>query len=55
MEELEANKGEGMAFWFDGWDEIASSLGGHSSIFEQLVSGKILPKARVKDTKTLKM
>ena len=47
MEELEANKGEGMAFWFDGWDEIASSLDGQSSIFEQLVSGKILPKARV--------
>ena len=47
MEELEANKGEGMVFWFDGWDEIASSLDGHSSIYEQLVTGKILPKARV--------
>ena len=47
MEELEANKGEGMAFWFDGWDEIASSLDGHSSIYELLVSGEILPKARV--------
>ena len=47
LEELEANKGEGMAFWFDGWDEIASSLDGHSSIYEQLVSGKILPKARM--------
>ena len=47
MEELEANKGEGMAFWFDGWDELASSLDGHSSIYEQLVSRKILPKARV--------
>ena len=47
MEELEANKGEGMTFWLDGWDEIASSLDGDSSIYEQLVSGKILPKARV--------
>ena len=47
MKELEANKGEGMAFWFDGWDELASSLDGHSSIYEQLVSGQILPKARV--------
>ena len=45
--ELEANKGEGMAFWFDGWDEIASSLDGHSSVYEQIVSGKILPNARV--------
>ena len=45
--ELEANKGEGMVFWFDGWDEIASSLDGHSSIYERLVSQKILPKARV--------
>ena len=47
MEELEANKGEGMAFLFDGWDEIASTLDGHSSVYEQLVSRKILPKARV--------
>ena len=47
MEELEANAGEGMAFWLDGWDELASSLDGHSSIYEQLVSGLILPKARV--------
>ena len=47
MKELEANKGEGMAFWFDGWDEIAFSLDGHSSIYEQLMSRKILPKARV--------
>ena len=47
MEELEANKGVGMAFWFDGWDELASSLDGHSSIYEQLVYGQILPKARV--------
>ena len=47
LQQLEANKGEGMAFWFDGWDEIASSLDGHSSIYEQLVSRKILPKATV--------
>ena len=42
VKELEANRGEGMAFWFDGWDEIASSLDGHSSIYEQLVSSEIL-------------
>ena len=47
LEELEATKGLGTAFWLDGWDEIASSLDGHSSIYEQLVSGKLLPKARV--------
>ena len=47
LEELEATKGMGTAFWLDGWDEIASSLDGHSSIYEQLVSGKLLPKARV--------
>ena len=47
VKELQANKGEGMAFWFDGWDEIASSLDGRSSIYERLVSGKILPKAKV--------
>ena len=47
LEELQATKGMGTAFWLDGWDEIASSLDGHSSIYEQLVSGKLLPKARV--------
>ncbi len=47
VEELEANKGEGTAFWLDGWDEIASTLDGRSSFFEKLVSGEILPKARV--------
>ena len=47
MQQLEANKGVGVAFWFDGWDELASTLDGHSSIYEQLVTGKILPKARV--------
>ena len=47
MEELESNKGEGIVFWLNGWDEIASSLDGHSSIYEQLVSGEVLLKARV--------
>ena len=47
LEELQATKGMGTAFWLDGWDEIASSLDGHLSIYEQLVSGKLLPKARV--------
>ena len=47
LEELQATKGMGTAFWLDGWDEIASSLDGHSSVYEQLVSGKLLPKARV--------
>ena len=46
LEELQATEGMGTAFWLDGWDEIASSLDGHS-IYEQLVSGKLLPKARV--------
>ena len=47
VEEIEANKGEGIAFWLDGWDEIASTLDGHSSIYERLVSGEVLPKATV--------
>ena len=47
VEEIEANKGEGIAFWLDGWDEIASTLEGHSSIYERLVSGEVLPKATV--------
>ena len=47
LEELEATKGLGTAFWLDGWDEIASSLDGHLFVYEQLVSGKLLPKARV--------
>ncbi|XP_064390669.1 uncharacterized protein LOC135338460 isoform X1 [Halichondria panicea] len=47
VEELEANKGAGTAFWLDGWDEIASTLHGQSSFFDDLVSGEILPKARV--------
>ena len=46
FEELMTRKGEGMAFWFDGWDEIASGLG-QSSVYKHLVSGEILPKARV--------
>ena len=46
VKELEASKGEGMTFWFDGWDEIASS-DCHTSIYKQVVSGKVLPKARV--------
>ncbi len=47
VEELEANKGEGTAFWLDGWDEIASTLDDQSCFFKKLVSGEILPKARV--------
>ena len=47
VEEIEANKGEGIAFWMDGWDEIASTLDGHSSIYEHLISGEVLPKATV--------
>ena len=47
VEEIEANKGEGIGFWLDGWDEIASTLDGHSSIYEHLVSGEVLPKATV--------
>ena len=47
VEELVASEGQGVTFWLDGWDEIASSLDGHSSVYEQLVSRTILPKARV--------
>ena len=47
VEEIEANKGEGIAFLLDGWDEITSTLDGHSSIYERLVSGEVLPKATV--------
>ena len=47
VEEIEANKGDGIAFWLDGWDEIASTLDGNSSIYERLVSGEVLPKATV--------
>ena len=46
VDDLEANKGEGTTLWLDGWDEIASTLDGRS-FYEQLVSGEILPKARV--------
>ncbi len=47
VEELETNKGERTAFWLDGWDEIASTLDDQSPFYEKLVSGEILPKARV--------
>ena len=47
VEEIEANEGEGIAFWLDGWDKIASTLDGHSFIYECLVSGEVLPKATV--------
>ena len=36
MKEMQEKKGDKVAFWFDGWDEIASSLKGQSSIYEQL-------------------
>ena len=47
VEEIVVNKGEGVAFWLDGWDEIASTLDGHSSIYERLISSEVLPKATV--------
>ena len=46
--ELEVNKGQGVTFWLDGWDEIASSLADNQlSVYKQLVSGEILPNAKV--------
>ena len=47
MKEMQEKKGEKVAFWFDGWDEIASSLDGQSSIYEQLLSRKVLPNAKI--------
>ena len=47
LEELKVNRGKGVAFWFDGWDEIASSLDSQLSIYKLLMSGELLPKARV--------
>ena len=47
VEEIEANKGEGIAIWLDGWDEIVSILNSHSSLYERLISGEVLPMATI--------
>ena len=47
VDEIEAKQGKGIAFWLDGWDEIASTLSNRSSIYKHLVTGKVLPKATV--------
>ena len=47
VREVEDNQGEGVAFWFEGWDELDENLRTKSSIFLDLINGKVLPKATV--------
>ena len=46
-EEVESSGGEGMALWLEAWDELGEEMRNDSSIFLDLVHGRILPKATV--------
>ena len=46
-EEVENSGGEGVALWLEGWDELEKESRNRSSIFLDLVQGRVLPKATV--------
>ena len=46
-EEVESSDGEGVALWLEAWDELGEEMRTKSSIFLDLVHGRILPKATV--------
>ena len=46
-EEVESSGGEGVALWLEGWDELEKEMRNKSSIFLDLVQGRVLPKATV--------
>ena len=46
-EEVENSGGEGVALWLEAWDELGEEMRNKSSIFLDLVHGRVLPKATV--------
>ena len=46
-EEVKSSGGEGVALWLEGWDELEKEMRKKSSIFLDLVQGRVLPKATV--------
>ena len=46
-EGVESSGGEGVALWLEAWDELGEEMRNKSSIFLDLVHGRVLPKAIV--------
>ena len=46
-QEVVKSQGEGMALWLEAWDELEKSMREESSLFLDLVHGRVLPKATV--------
>ena len=46
-EQVESNGGEGVALWLEAWDELQENKRQKSSVFLDLVHGRVLPKATV--------
>ena len=46
-EQVESSDGEGVALWLEAWDELQEKKRQKSSIFLDLVHGRVLPKATV--------
>ena len=46
-EEVGSSGGEGVALWLEAWDELGEEMRNNSSIFLDLVHGRVLPKATV--------
>ena len=45
--EVESSGGEGVALWLEAWDELEEETRKKSSIFLDLIQGRVLPKATV--------
>ena len=46
-EEVEGSGGEGVALWLEAWDELEEDKREKSSLFLELVHGRVLPKATI--------
>ena len=46
-EEVEGRDGEGVALWLEGWNELDEHIREKSSLFLELVRGRVLPKATI--------
>ena len=46
-QEVESCEGEGVALWLEAWDELGEEMREKSSLFLDLVCGRVLPKATV--------
>ena len=46
-EEVEGSGGEGVALWLEAWDELEEDMRERSSLFLELVHGRVLPKATI--------